>query len=86
MRKNFPEKIPDLVAAELIKEFHFRCGRCQRKTALSVHEIIPRGAIGKKALERSNRIPLCFDCHRWAHEVGSNCSIPVLMSYRSRHD
>jgi 5-methylcytosine-specific restriction endonuclease McrA len=86
MLKNFPEKIPDLVAAELIKEFHSRCGRCGQKLPLSVHEIIPRGAIGKKALERGNRIPLCAACHSWAHTVGTSCSIPVLMSYRSRHD
>jgi 5-methylcytosine-specific restriction endonuclease McrA len=84
--KRFPEKIPDLVAEELKKEFHFRCARCQRKVPLSVHEIIPRGAIGKRALERGNRIPLCSTCHSWAHTVGTSCSIPVLMSYRSRHD
>ena len=86
MQKRFPEKIPDLVAEELIKEFHGRCGRCNQKRPLSIHEIIPRGAIGKKAMEKENRIPLCGECHTWAHTVGSACSIPVLMSYRSRHD
>jgi len=80
----FPEKVPDLVAQELIEEFHHRCGRCHRRLPLSIHEIVPRGAIGKKAMAKENRIPLCGPCHRWSHEVGSSCSIPVLMSYRAR--
>jgi 5-methylcytosine-specific restriction endonuclease McrA len=85
--KKYPEKIPDKEAEEIKKLFHYRCGRCGEKKPLSVHEIVPRGAIGKEAMKLENRIPLCTgpgSCHDWAHTVGTFCSVPVLMAWREK--
>lgn len=60
--------------------FHGRCVRCNSK-AVTIHEIIPRSH-GNGTMDIENRVPVCADCHSWAHDVGTKNSIPILQQYR----
>lgn len=66
---------------ELYELFHGRCVRCNQR-AVTIHEIIPRSH-GKGTMEKENRIPICAECHSWAHDIGTKTSIPVLQQYRN---
>ena len=51
---------------EIIFEmFRHRCIRCFAY-AVTIHEIHFRSE-GKRAYLLENRVPLCDDCHQWAH-------------------
>jgi len=66
---------------EIIELFKSRCVRCQRP-ASTVHECEPRSQ-GKDSMKLKNRVPICTDCHGWAHRVGTLVSAPILLNYRS---
>ena len=67
----------------ILSLFNKRCIRCGRKTKI-VHEISPR-ILGKKSMERENRVPLCNECHiNWAHRIGSVKSGEILRELRER--
>lgn len=61
--------------------FDSRCVRCGNTRALHIHEIVPISN-GKKTLHWKNRIPLCWLCHSWAHDIGTKKSIPILQTKR----
>ena len=62
--------------------FGYRCVRCGR-SASTIHEMIPRSS-GKESMNVNNRVPICRECHQWAHDVGTNKSAPVLERARDR--
>lgn len=62
--------------------FRYTCIRCKRYGD-AVHEIIPRSH-GKKAMEFSNRVVLCGECHTWAHN-SEKVSIPILQKLREEY-
>jgi hypothetical protein len=70
----------DLVIAET---FHNRCVRCHHLWQV-IHEIETRGAIGVSAMFVDNRVPLCNDCHEWAHAVGTETSSKELISCKNK--
>jgi 5-methylcytosine-specific restriction endonuclease McrA len=82
LKNKFPERIPDEEEEKIKKDFHNRCGRCHEAKPLSVHEIVPRGAIGEAAMKRENRIALCGECHEWAHRIGTANSVSILQGCR----
>lgn len=60
--------------------FHGKCLKCGKPTVV-IHEIIPVSH-GKVALHWTNRVPLCDNHHSWAHDIGTNNSIPILQELR----
>ena len=60
--------------------FDYKCLMCGRETNV-IHEIVPISS-GKKALVWKNRVTLCQKDHAWAHDVGTNNSIPILQEKR----
>lgn len=65
---------------EIYRLFHGRCVHCGEKAG-AIHEIEPR-SVCFDAMDRDNRVPLCRNCHDWAHLVGVRKSIPILQSDR----
>jgi len=47
-----------------------------------LHEIKPRSLGGKVSFD--NSVPLCAECHEWAHRVGTNESAPILEMIRKQ--
>jgi 5-methylcytosine-specific restriction endonuclease McrA len=64
-----------------LRIFDGRCVRCGKPTK-TLHEIIPISH-GAKSLAGKNRVPLCTQCHSWAHDVGTKISIPILQEERN---
>lgn len=64
----------------LINLFKGRCVKCQRDFS-AIHECVPRSQ-GKSSMELDNRVPLCNNCHDWAHRVGTKVSAPILLELR----
>ena len=70
--------------------FDGRCVRCGKPTNV-IHEINPISH-GNSALHWRNRVPLCdypdhsdkVPCHKWAHEIGTDNSIPELQALRRK--
>lgn len=56
----------DAKRASIMVQFHNRCIRCNHK-AVTVHEVEFRSS-GFKSLSDECRVPLCHDCHEWAHQ------------------
>lgn len=56
------------------------CIMCGRPTN-TIHEVIPVSH-GKIALQVNNRVTLCQKDHSWAHDIGTNNSIPILQEKR----
>jgi 5-methylcytosine-specific restriction endonuclease McrA len=49
-----------------------------------VHEINPISH-GRGSLVWKNRVTLCSACHRWAHDIGTKRSIPILQAKRREY-
>jgi len=81
--KIYNDNIPEVSAEEILELFSHRCVRCLKPTN-TVHEMETRGALGKRALRKDNRVALCKACHAWAHEVGTANSNNILKSYREK--
>ena len=60
--------------------FDSHCIRCGKPTG-QIHEITPISH-GKNTLQWKNRVTLCPECHNWAHDIGTNKSIPILQIKR----
>lgn len=60
--------------------FDSRCILCGC-LANDVHEIIPISR-GKSSLLIKNRVVLCRTHHSYAHDIGTNISIPILQEKR----
>ena len=61
----------------------YKCAKCGSRASVAVHEIVPISR-GKKSLELSNRIALCYKCHDWAHRIGTQNSAPQLKKIREK--
>lgn len=66
----------------LLKLFKFRCVRCQREFD-TIHECVPRSQ-GKESMQIDNRVPICAECHTWAHSSGTKVSAPILLDMREK--
>ena len=62
--------------AKIALLYRRKCVRC-RKPYNHIHEIIPKSR-NVNWREVSNRIPLCLECHTWAHVIGTKNSAPIL--------
>ena len=60
--------------------FDSKCLICGRETNV-IHEVKPISH-GKASLNWKNRVPLCPKDHAWAHDIGTNNSIPTLQEKR----
>ena len=72
----------DLGREEVLRLFNYRCVRCN-KPAVVVHEIVPKSRRPKTWMEIENRVPLCDECHFWAHQRGAKSSAEELKRLRS---
>jgi 5-methylcytosine-specific restriction endonuclease McrA len=63
--------------------FDEHCVRCGRPSNI-IHEVIPISH-GMMSLLPSNRVVLCPNCHTWAHDIGTNKSIPILQAKRHEY-
>ena len=62
----------------IFEKFNFRCGRCRKQDAVTLHEIVPKSKRPLTWMQEDNRIPLCNDCHIWAHSRGYKNSMEEL--------
>jgi len=60
-----------------------RCIRCGMPSGM-VHEIVPISH-GRESLFWKNRVVICPSCHAWAHDIGTNKSIPILQEKRKEY-
>lgn len=58
-----------------------QCIICGAHHTITIHEVIPVSH-GKVALQINNRVTLCQKHHSWAHDIGTNNSIPILQQKR----
>lgn len=49
---------------EILRRDNYTCQRCGAKDKLEVHHLLPRGRYPGLALQVSNGITLCTECHR----------------------
>lgn len=61
----------------IFKKFYFKCIRCS-KPAIVIHEIKPKSRRPKNWMEVGNRVPLCRNCHNWAHKISCKQSAIIL--------
>lgn len=66
----------------IINEFGGRCARCGN-ISIVLHEITPKSRRPKTWDDPNNRIPLCVDCHIWAHSHGTKRSRQELTELRT---
>ena len=66
----------------LFRLFGFKCGRCKRVKAVTIHEIIPKSKLPKSWNIPENRIPLCNSCHREIHDNGCKNFVSELLKCR----
>jgi len=64
----------------IFNQFRFRCINCDGK-AIVLHELIPKSKL-KDWKRKGNRVPLCLECHEWAHKFGTRKSRPILEKQR----
>jgi hypothetical protein len=69
---------------KILALFGNRCARCGH-TPVTLHEIIPK-SLNPNALDEGNRIPLCHECHLWAHQRGYRQSMDELLKLRKDVD
>ena len=65
----------------IFAEFGDHCARCGQ-TSIVLHEIVPKSKRPKTWNTSDNRIPLCCDCHVWAHQRGTKGTINELRYLR----
>lgn len=65
---------------DILEKFRNRCVR-DRKSNPVVHEIIPRSRLLKWDVY-GNQVPLCAECHEWAHSIGTEKSGKILRKFR----
>lgn len=65
----------------IFAEFSGKCARCG-DIAVTLHEIIPKSRKPKTWKTPENRIPLCVNCHLWAHSHGTRQSRQELTLLR----
>lgn len=82
MQNILTDTVSEIVPSwKIIEYFKGRCIICNA-VAVVVHEIEPR-ARGKRSMRTENRVPLCVNCHDWAHNVGANASKDALIFGRN---
>jgi 5-methylcytosine-specific restriction endonuclease McrA len=65
----------------IFKMFGCTCVMCGG-SAVCIHEMTPRSLRPMSWYHRRNRVPLCDDCHQWAHNIGTGRSRPILKEAR----
>lgn len=69
------------VQLQIFNMFGNRCVRCNR-LAVTIHEIVPKSRRPKTWMEIENRVPLCLECHEYAHSRGAKSSAEELTRLR----
>lgn len=64
--------------------YGFRCIRCGKPNVFTIHEIEPRSARPRDWLAGDNRVPLCAQCHEFAHVLGARNSADELRQCQAR--
>lgn len=67
----------------IFKMFGNSCVMCGGH-AVCIHEMLPKSLSPRRWYLRSNRVPLCDDCHQWAHNIGTARSRPILLEARAQ--
>lgn len=67
---------------EILKKFRYKCVRC-RKSTYVVHEIVPKSRLLNWSVY-GNQVPLCVECHEWAHSIGTEKSGKILRNLHFR--
>jgi 5-methylcytosine-specific restriction endonuclease McrA len=73
---------PEEVREYVLLAFREKCLKCRKPTRV-VHEIEYRSRRPKTWWWFENRVPLCHECHRWAHDNPS-ISGKILEELRTR--
>lgn len=66
------------------RDFGYKCVHCQSKDAVTLHELVPK-SLTKDWRKIENRVPICAECHEWAHEFGTTYSRITLMLEMELH-
>lgn len=64
---------------EIFSKFHYRCGMCRIKPAITLHEIKPKSLEPRNWRRKKNRIPLCAECHETVHKNGTRNFAQLLI-------
>lgn len=69
---------------EVYHYYQNSCLRCGGWKLLTIHEIVPKSHFGKQGnpFTIENCVPLCENCHDWAHRYGTNGSILELTQHQ----
>ena len=65
---------------EIFKKFRYKCVRCRRPASV-LHEIVPKSLAPENWDEPGNQVPLCIECHNWAHKRGAASSAEELKEW-----
>ena len=66
----------------IFRLFNFRCLVCPR-TAVVLHEIIPKSKAPKTWNRPENKVPLCAECHEEIHRHGAMRYVEFLTTRRA---
>lgn len=69
----------------IIEFYKGRCIRCP-KPFVTLHEIVPRSKLPTSWKREGNRIPVCYNCHEFAHSRGTRNSKEEFIQLRDRYD
>ena len=63
---------------EIFALYKGKCILCDRRKAVTLHEIIPRSKRPKAWQDPKNRVPVCAECHTHIHTLGAKNFVSVL--------
>lgn len=67
----------------ILEKYRNKCIRCRKPTNI-IHEIEPKSRRPKTWWKEDNRVPLCQECHLWAHKLGTKKSREELKKLQER--
>ena len=68
---------------EIIDFYGGKCIKC-RHPFVTLHEIVPKSQLPKDWKREGNRVPVCVECHDYAHRIGTRKSRPEFIELRDK--
>ena len=68
------------VRSELLKKYNYKCNKCESRSKLELHHVVPVSEDKSLARDINNIEVLCFDCHRNHHKIAGHGK-----SWREKH-
>ena len=69
---------------EIFKKYNYKCVHCVHQDAVALHELKPK-SLNMDWRRPENRLPLCSECHDWAHKRGTRYSRDILIGDAERY-